>query len=456
MSAPQPSLFDHGFEQRRDQAAPLAARLRPRTLDEFVGQEHLIGPGRVLRRSIEQDTLPSMVLWGPPGCGKTTLARLVAARTRAHFAAVSAVSAGVADLRKAVAEAAQRLRETGQRSILFIDEIHRFNKSQQDAVLPHVEDGTVVLIGATTENPSFEVIGPLLSRARVYVLQPLTPEQMSAIVDHALMDAERGLGGLGARLDPAAREYLVSMAGGDARSLLNSLELAVKATPSDQGGERVVTVAILEDALQQRAYQYDKAGDAHYDTISAFIKSLRGSDPDGGLYWLARMIEAGEDPLFIVRRMVILAAEDVGLADPQALVVATACQQALHFIGMPEGFLPLAECAVYLAAAPKSNSAYAAYLKALEDVRRHGQLPVPLHLRNAPTGLMKHLGYGRDYRYAHDHPEHYVDQTYRPAEVLTHRYYEPSGSGFEAQIKGWLEHLRTGRGVDGGGAGTPG
>ena len=302
----------------------------------------------------------------------------------------------------------------------------------------------MVLIGATTENPSFEVIGPLLSRARVYTLQPLTPEQMGGIIDHALADAERGLGALRARLEAAARDYLISMAGGDARSLLNSLELAVNATPADGEGARMVTVALLEDALQRRAYQYDKAGDAHYDTISAFIKSLRGSDPDGALYWLARMIEAGEDALFIVRRMVILAAEDVGLADPQALVMATACQQAVHFIGMPEGFHPLAECAVYLATAPKSNSAYSAYLKALEDVRRHGQLPVPLHLRDAPTGLMKHLGYGKDYRYVHDYPEHYVEQAYRPPELLDHGYYQPTGSGYEAQIKSWVEHLRTG------------
>ena len=349
MPKPPKTLFDHAWEEQREQHAPLAARLRPRTLDDFVGQEHLVGEGRVLRRSIESDALPSMILWGPPGCGKTTLARIIAQTTSAHFAAVSAVAAGVADLRKIVQEARDRLKETGQRTLLFIDEIHRFNKSQQDAVLPYVEEGTVTLIGATTENPSFEVIGPLLSRSRVYTLNQLSHDQVAVIVERALVDSELGLGQLNVELEPEARSYLIDMAGGDARSALNTLELAASAIPPDEGGRRVVAVATIADALQHRAYRYDKAGDAHYDTISAFIKSLRGSDPDAALYWLARMIEAGEDPLFIVRRLVILAAEDVGLADPQALVVATACQQAVHFVGMPEGFLPLAECTVYLA-----------------------------------------------------------------------------------------------------------
>ena len=442
--SPQPTLFDHGWEERGAQHAPLAARLRPHRLDELVGQDHLVGPGTVLRRSIESDHLPSMVLWGPPGCGKTTLARIIAAESQAHFVAISAVAAGVADLRKAIQEASDRLKQTGQRTILFIDEIHRFNKSQQDAVLPYVEDGTVILIGATTENPSFEVIGPLLSRSRVYALHPLAEEQMAALLDRALTDQERGLGSMQVSLEPAARDYLVNMAGGDARSMLTTLELAASATPpaADADGARTITLATLEDALQRRAYQYDKSGDAHYDTISAFIKSIRGSDPDAGLYWLARMVEAGEHPMFIVRRLVILAAEDVGLADPQALVVATACQQAVHFIGMPEGMLPLAECVVYLATAPKSNSAYLAYQKAAEDVRNHGQLPVPLHLRNAPTGLMRDMGYGKGYKYAHDYEQHAVEQEYRPPQLQGNAYYQPTAQGYEARIQELLAHLR--------------
>lgn len=437
------TLFDYvGEEERLDKQAPLAARMRPRNFDEFVGQEHLVGEGRVLRRSIEGDQLPSLILWGPPGTGKTTLARIIAGKTRSHFSPVSAVSAGVADLRKIIGGARERRRRLGQRTILFIDEIHRFNKAQQDAVLPFVEDGTVSLIGATTENPSFEVVSPLLSRSRVFTLKPLTEEEIKLIVQRSLSDEERGLGKLKVRLAEDALEYLVAMAGGDARVALNVLELATAATAPDERGERHIALDAIEDALQHRAILYDRLGDQHYDTISAFIKSLRGSDPDAALYWLARMLEAGEDPLFIVRRMVILAAEDVGLADPNALVVATACQQAVHFVGMPEAFLPLAETAIYLATAPKSNSAYVAYTKAKEDVDRTRNEPVPLHLRNAVTRLMKNLGYGKGYKYAHEFAGHYVKQQGLPDSLKDRRYYEPGDQGYEREIMERLKKWR--------------
>jgi len=438
------TLFDQLPEERQrpSKDVPLAARMRPRSFDEFVGQEHLVGEGRVLRRSIEGDQPPSMIFWGPPGSGKTTLARIIAAVTKAHFAPLSAVTAGVADLRRIV-EDARRLKEaTGQRTILFIDEIHRFNKAQQDVILPHVEEGTITLIGATTENPSFEVIAPLLSRCRVYTLKQLDEGQIRLIVERALADKERGLGEMNVTLQPEAMNHLVQMSNGDARIALNALELAANATPVDESGCRRIGLATIEDALQQRSLPYDRAGDQHYDTISAFIKSLRGSDPDAALYWMARMLEAGEDPLFIVRRMVILAAEDVGLADPNALVVATACQQAVHFVGMPEGFLPMAETAIYLATAPKSNSAYKAYLAAKEDVERTGSQPVPLHLRNPVTKLMKQAGYGRDYKYAHDYPEHYVEQQFLPDSLRDRRYYQPGKLGYEKTIAERLRRLK--------------
>ena len=438
----RPDMFHESGRARAERDAPLAARLRPRTFEEFVGQEHLVGEGRILRRVIEADQVPSIIFWGPPGSGKTTLARIIASQTRSHFEPISAVTAGVADLRRIVEEARERRSLYGQRTILFIDEIHRFNKAQQDVVLPHVEDGTVTLIGATTENPSFEVIGPLLSRCRVYTLNLLTPPQIELIIRHALADEERGLGREKVTVDDDAIEALAASCGGDARIALNAIDLVVSAARADESGVGHVTRDAIEETLQHRTYLYDRAGESHYDTISAFIKSLRDSDADAALYWLARMIEAGEDPLFIVRRMVILAAEDVGLADPQALVVATACQQAVHFVGMPEGYLPLAECAVYLATAPKSNSALTGYQRALADARQTRNDPVPLHLRNAVTGLMREMGYGKDYRYAHSYPGHRVEQEHLPERLKGRRYYEPGQLGWERRIWETYERLR--------------
>ena len=431
------TLFDHQRRQRLQQGAPLAARMRPRTFDELVGQERIVGPEKVLRRSIEADQVPSMILWGPPGSGKTTLALIVAAVTRSHFEQVSAVTAGVADLRRIAQEARDRLGmhpDSSGQTILFVDEIHRFNKAQQDVVLPHVEDGTFTFIGATTENPSFEVIAPLLSRCRVFALTPLTDEQVGIIVDRALEDTERGLGAMNVALEPDAREVLLTMANGDARVALNAIELAAAATPPDAQGTRVIPLTTIEDALQQRALLYDKKGDQHYDTISAYIKSVRASDPDAAVYWLGRMIEAGEDALFIARRMVILAAEDIGMADPQALPVAVAAQQAVHFVGMPEGAIPLAEATVYLATAPKSNSAYVALTRAMEDVRRSRNEPVPLHLRNPVTPLMRKMGYGQDYRYAHKFPDHFAGQANLPDNLKGRTYYEPSDQGYEKEV----------------------
>jgi putative ATPase len=423
---------------------PLAARMRPRTLDEFVGQEHIVGPGRVLRRSIESDHLPSIILWGPPGSGKTTLAEVIAHSTRADFAKMSAVSAGVADLRRVVDSARKLYAFSGQRTVMFVDEIHRFNKGQQDAVLPHVENGTVTLVGATTENPSFEVNSALLSRCRVFRLEKLTDDQVMVLVVRALHDAERGLGGLDIEVERDTLERLVRLSDGDARIALTALDLAVRSGHEDGSPVHRVTVEIVEDAMQRRALLYDRAGDMHYDLISAFIKSVRGSDPDASVYWLARMLEAGEDPLFVTRRMVILAAEDIGLADPHALPLATSCQQAVHFLGMPEGFLPMSECALYLACAPKSNSALTAYGRALADVADHLNEPVPLHLRNAVTGLDKALGYGSDYRYAHDFPEHRVEQQHLPENLAGKRYYEPGTEGAEAEIAERLGRKRIG------------
>jgi putative ATPase len=442
-----PSLFE------KDAPAPLAARMRPHTLAEYVGQEHLIGQGRALRRAIENDTVPSMILWGPPGTGKTTLGEVIARATDSNFVALSAVSAGVADLRAVVADA-QRARTLGKRTVLFVDEIHRFNKAQQDAVLPYVEDGTITLIGATTENPSFEVNSALLSRSRVFVLKALTDENVETIVHRALEDRERGLGLQKIVLDEDALDALVGLANGDARIALGTLEFAASAAPADGAGVRQIDRALIADALQRRLVSYDKKGDNHYDVISAFIKSVRGSDPDGAMYWLARMLDAGEDALFIARRIVILASEDIGLADSRGLQVAMAAQQAVHFIGMPEGFYPLAHATLYLATAPKSNSVGRAYKAALADVEGTRNDPVPLNLRNAPTGLMRKLGYGEGYRYAHDDysfagatgdlPPAERLEDYLPENLRDRAYFEPGSQGEEAKLRDWIERRRSG------------
>ena len=389
-----------------------------------------MGEGRVLRQAIDKDRVPSLVLWGPPGSGKTTLARLISQLTKATFVQLSAVTSGVADVRKAVSEARQQLGEIGKPTILFIDEIHRFSKSQQDALLPHVEDGTITLIGATTENPSFEVIAPLQSRTRVYTLAPLHDEAVGSIINRALGDNERGLGAFNASLTDEARSFLLRVSGGDARTALDALELAVESSAPDEVGERVVNVDTVEQALQRQA-RYDRLGDAHYDTISAFIKSIRASDPDAAVYYLARMIDAGEDPQFIARRLIVLAAEDVGLGNPGALPVAVAAQQAVHFVGMPEGRIPLSEATIYLANSPKSNSAYLAIDKALKDVRSSRDEPVPMHLRNAPTRLMRNLGYSEGYRYPHDYPGHFVESENMPEKLRDRRYYVPGILGAE-------------------------
>ena len=428
------TLFEHGGKVQQAKEAPLAARMRPTSFQEFVGQEHIVGPEKVFRRAIEADQVPSLILWGPPGSGKTTLAGLIAGVTRSHFERISAVAAGVADLRRIVDQAQERRGMHGQRTILFIDEIHRFNKAQQDVILPHVENGTFTFIGATTENPSFEVIAPLLSRCRVFTLQQLTNEEVRSIVDRATDDADRGLGTMEIKLETEAMDQLVNIANGDARVALNALETAAYATMPGADGLRHLDLGTIEGALQQRTILYDKAGDQHYDVISAFIKSVRGSAPDAALYWLGRMIEAGEDPLFIARRLVILASEDIGLAEPMALPMAMAAQQAVHFIGMPEGAIPLAEATVYLATAPKSNSAYAALNRAMEDVRKSRNEPVPLHLRNPVTGLMKQMGYGKDYKYSHSYEGHFVLQDYLPPSLKGHRYYDPSEEGREKEL----------------------
>jgi putative ATPase len=433
-------LFAARAEQARRREAPLAERMRPGTVEEFVGQTHLIAPGRLVREMIEGQRLHSVILWGPPGSGKTTLAMLVARSSNAHFVHFSAVLSGVRELRELIEEAKDQLRLYGRRTILFVDEIHRFNKAQQDAFLPYVEDGTVTLIGATTENPSFEVIAPLLSRTSVLVLEPLTVDAVKALLERALTDRDRGLGGRGLQIAPEALEFLADHARGDARLGLNALEAAADLATTKK--RHTIDLALAEEAAQHRALLYDKAGEEHYNVISAFIKSLRGSDPDAALYWLMRMLEAGEDPLFIARRMIIFAAEDIGNADPRALQIAVAAKDACHFVGLPEGRIPLAQAVTYLASAPKSNASYAAMLAAARDVKQHGPLPVPLHLRNAPTPLMQGLGYGRGYKYAHDYEGHVADQQHLPDKLAERRYYEPSDLGEERAIKERLAQAR--------------
>jgi len=440
-----PGLFE------KEGIAPLAARMRPRTLAEFVGQEQIVGAGHALRSAIENDTVPSMILWGPPGTGKTTLAEIMACATGSEFVALSAVSAGVADLRAVVASAKRAL-EFGKRTILFVDEIHRFNKSQQDAVLPYVEDGTITLIGATTENPSFEVNSALLSRSRVFVLHALGDDEIVLLIERALADVERGLGGQNVALAGDALEALARLSNGDARVALGTLEFAASAAPRAPDGSRTIDRALIADALQRRIVAYDKKGDNHYDVISAFIKSVRGSDPDAAVYWLARMIDAGEDPMFIARRIVVLASEDIGLADSAGLQVAMAAQQAVHFIGLPEGFYPLCHATLYLATAPKSNSVGRAYKAALADVEETRNDPVPLNLRNAPTGLMRALGYNKGYRYAHDdyafagasgsRPPSERLEAYLPENLRDRAYFEPGAQGAESDLRPWIDARR--------------
>ena len=417
---------------------PLAARIRPRTLEEVVGQEHLVGPDHELRRAIEEDRVASMILWGPPGSGKTTLARVIASATSSHFVPLSAVSAGVADLRRHIEEARLRRGQGGRRTILFIDEIHRFNKGQQDAVLPFVEEGVITLIGATTENPSFEVNAALLSRTRVFVLEALEDRHIATIIDRAMQDAERGYGGRQVELAPEARAALIRVANGDARVALNGLEAAA-ALARPVKGRRLVTAALVEEAVQRRNLLYDRAGEEHYNIISALHKSLRDSDPDASLYWLGRMLEAGEDPLYVARRLIRFASEDIGLADPGALTQAVAAQQAAHFVGMPEANLALAQAVVYLATAPKSNALYTAYSAVREDVERTRADPVPLHLRNAPTPLMRHVGYGKAYRYAHVYEGAQVEQQHLPDAIKDRTYYHPSDRGYERTLRERLE-----------------
>jgi putative ATPase len=419
---------------------PLAERMRPRTLDEVVGQEKLLGPGKPLRVQIETDNLSSMLLWGPPGCGKTTLARLIARVTKSEFVAFSAVLSGIKEIKEVMAEAERRSR-SAKRTIVFVDEVHRFNKAQQDAFLPYVEAGHILFIGATTENPSFEVISPLLSRTKVYVLESLTTPEIVELLKRALQDSERGLGKEGLSAGEGLLFRIASFANGDARSAYNTLELCAKSAKPQQGGVKTITAELLEDVLQRKMLRYDKAGEEHYNLISALHKSVRNSDPDAALYWLARMIESGEDPLYLARRMVRMASEDIGMAEPGALAVTLAAKEAFDFLGAPEGHLALAQAAVYLSLAPKSNAVYVAYGEVMEDVQKTEADPVPLHLRSAVTGLMKNIGYGKGYEYAHDYEEKVTDMTCLPDNLSGRVYYKPTDQGFELRLRARMEEI---------------
>jgi putative ATPase len=420
---------------------PLADRMRPQTLDEFIGQEDLLGPGKPLRTQIERDDLSSMLFWGPPGCGKTTLARIIARRTKSEYIPFSAVLAGIKEIKEVMAKA-EGVRRYGRRTIVFVDEMHRFNRAQQDAFLPHVEAGNIVLIGATTENPSFEVISPLLSRMKVYILKALSAEQVAMLLRRALEDSVRGLGRENIQISDEIIERIAILANGDARSAYNTLEALVFGTAPDAAGRRVVSQAVLEEVLQKKLLPYDKSGEEHFNLISALHKSVRNSDPDAALYWLARMLESGEDPLYLARRMVRMASEDIGLAEPNALAVTLAAKDAFDFLGPPEGNLALAQAAVYLSLAPKSNAVYKAYGEVQEDLKNTIAEPVPLHLRNAVTGLMRNVGYGKGYQYAHDSEEKLTDMTCLPESLTDRRYYIPTDQGFEARIRQRLEEIR--------------
>ena len=434
-------LFKQATTQRTAAQAPLAARMRPQTLEEFVGQAHLVGSDRVLRRAIERDELSSLLLYGPPGTGKTSLAHIIAQATRSDVEQVNAVTAGVAELKQVIARAQERQALYSRRTILFVDEIHRFNKAQQDVLLPQVEDGTLILIGATTENPFFEVNSTLVSRSRVLRLEPLRDEDIKTIISRALTDTERGLGRYQVTLDDEAMGHLIAISNGDARAALNTLEVATMTTPPDASGVRRVTIQTVEEIVQRRALIYDREGDAHYDHISAFIKSMRGSDPDAAVYWLARMIAAGEDPRYIARRMVVHAAEDVGMADPMALVVATSAAHAVEFVGLPEAQIPMTEAAIYIATAPKSNAVVRAIGAAMRDVDERKAGPVPVHLRDSShPQAVRQFGHGQDYKYAHDHPGGFIPQEYLPDGVAGRIYYAPSEQGFEAEVR---RRLRT-------------
>jgi putative ATPase len=431
---PQPAVEDSAHQ-------PLAERMRPRTLDEFIGQEKLLGPGKPLRQQIETDEITSMLLWGPPGCGKTTLARLIARLTRSEFVAFSAVLTGIKEIKEVMA-ASERKSHGGQRTIVFVDEVHRFNKAQQDAFLPYVEAGHITFIGATTENPSFEVISPLLSRTKVYVLDPLTTPQIVDLLRRAIADKEHGLGNENVEASDDVLFRIASYANGDARSAYNTLDLAARSAKAGAGGARTITRELLEDVLQRKLLRYDKAGEEHYNLISALHKSVRNSDPDAALYWLARMLESGEDPLYLARRLVRMASEDIGLAEPGALAVTLAAKDAFDFLGVPEGNLALAQAAVYLALAPKSNAVYTAYGDVLDDVHKTEADPVPLHLRNAVTGLMKNVGYGEGYKYAHNFDEKVTDMTCLPDNLAHRTYYKPTDQGFEQRLRARLEEIR--------------